>query len=95
MWPYKKVDGGIRFDGVQLRNESPNHVWPIEDEAYDLIAIRVPPGKVWSGNGRPWRYCKAEIRVFQLDKQRKLAKPCLTILVQPGVIIPGERNRQK
>lgn len=72
---------GIILSGVQMRNEAPGHVWPIEDRNVNdmLVAIRIPSGKVWSGVGRPFSHVPAEIKVIRVDPKRKEANPVLNI----------------
>ena len=74
---------GIRFSGVQMRNESTGHVWPIIERNFQekLIAIRIPSGKVWSGTGHPFRYVPPEVVIIRLDLKTNEANPIMHVPV--------------
>jgi hypothetical protein len=84
---YEFVDGdltaatGVIFKGVQMRNERPGHIWPIEDRNVkeQMIAIRIPAGKVWSGTGRPFRHVPPEVVIIKLDPKSQEANPVMHI----------------
>lgn len=79
-YSYKRIGkDNIQFLGVQFRNESPGHIWPIEAEysADDLVAIRLPSGRTWSGQGKPFRYVAAEMVILKLYTNVEQATPVM------------------
>lgn len=71
----------IRFFGVQFRNESPDKIWDIvsQNKQENLVSVKIPSGKVWSGVGQPFRYEPPEIVVFRLNPTKKTAMSILNI----------------
>lgn len=80
-YPYTREGDKIHFPGIQMRNENTRDGWVIiaENKAESLVVVRLPPGSCWSGQGRPWRYTPAEIRVFKLNPKRGTAEIVLEI----------------
>lgn len=74
----------VTIGGVQFRNESVGHKWPIEAQCGDLFVLRIPSGKCWNGQGRPYRYIPAEMAIFRSDRRSSTCEHLMSVPLTKG-----------